>query len=140
MSTKITIFLTRAGRNMEDDDVVFVNPVGDEFKVTYTNRHEGFTHFFFLTQDGVLEYIYDLLRAARRDTDPYEYIQFNFPCFPSFIYKTAQLTDDLCDLLLRRSKQVVANWPERFVSGVLRQNIAMSVASPPGGAPNDYVA
>lgn len=132
MSTNLTIFLTRAGRNTGDDDVIMVNPVGDEFKVTYTNRVEGFTHFFFGVEKDVMNYIYDLLRGARRDTDPYEYVQFNLPCFPSFIYKTAQLTDDLCDMLMRRTQQVVANWPERLVTGVLRQHVPASM-TPPGG-------
>ena len=119
MSTTISIFLTRAGRAAGFDDVVLINPIGDDFKVTYTNRAEGFTHFYYGDENDVLEYVYDLLRGARRDNDPYEYLQFNPPCFPSFIYKVAQLTDELCVMLVRRTQKVLANWPERLITGVI---------------------
>ena len=86
MSSVISIFLTRPGRNAGSDDVVIINPIGDDFKVTYENRVERFTHFFFGSERDVLDYVYDMLRGVRRDLDPYECIQFNLPSFPSFIY------------------------------------------------------
>lgn len=117
--TDISIFLIHsvAGRR---DDVIKIRPLMDVFRVTYRSQHQNVNHFVYCNYTQTCLYIDDLIDMMSLDVEPYESIQFNFPCFPSVLYKI----DDVYDLILRRSitdrlRSTLLNWPEAIPASLL---------------------
>lgn len=95
----------------DSDDKIKIRPVMDLFHVSYTTSR--FTHFMYCTRDEALRYVVDLLYLLPADRDPYRHVQFNFPCFPSFIYQLCDLTNLTINMSIQeRLKALFDNWPE----------------------------
>ena len=67
----------------------------------------------YCTRDEALRYVVDLLYLLPADRDPYQHVQFNFPCFPSLIYQMCDLTNLTINASITdRLKALFDNWPE----------------------------
>jgi hypothetical protein len=133
--TDIGIFLIHsvAGRS---DDVIKIKPILDVFRISYRSTHQNVHHFVYCDFAQTCRYVDDLIDLLSIDTDPYESIQFNFPCFPSVMFRI----DDVYDLALRRSisdrlKSTLMNWPEAALPLFALPRSALTLATAPAPAP-----
>ena len=113
----LSIVLTRKNSSVASDDLIFIIPAGDAFKILYKNKAEAIQHFFYADAAQTLRYVGDLLVAVNRDTDPFHKIQFNIPCFPAVIYEVKELSPELGLTLLNRVSTTINNWPETVCCG-----------------------
>ena len=115
----MSIVLTRFNGSPADDDIIVITPTSTDFKIQYNSKAAGFHHLFYADETKTVQYIYDLILAVNRDVDPFQYIQFNIPCFPSVIYAITDLYSGLSTTMLNRISEVLKNWPDRVRYGSL---------------------
>jgi len=112
--TSLVITLHRVGKNSESDDVIRITPFMDEFKIEFVGRVDKLKHFHYATQEQTVQYVGDLMYLLPNDSDPYEFMQFDFPCFPSVMFKVSDLDDKTVRRTVRdRLTSTLENWPEK---------------------------
>lgn len=117
----LSIVITRSGTTAHDITVK-ISPILDDFKITYTDAKSGFTHFTYNSCAEVVRYVEDLFYLLPNDTDPFEKIQFNFPCFPEVMFDVATFNTDVVRKTVRdRLRSVLHNWPENYRVGYLQR-------------------
>ena len=115
--TSLKITLHRNG-DANSDDVIRITPFMDEFKIEFVGRVDKIKHFHYATQEQAVQYVGDLLYLLPNDADPYENMQFDFPCFPSVMFKVADLDDKTVRRTVRdRLTATLENWPEKVRYG-----------------------
>jgi len=113
----ITITLHRDGSS-NNDDVIRISPFMDEFKIEFVGRVDKIKHFHYAIQEQAIQYVDDLLHLLPSDSDPYVYMQFDFPCFPSVMFKMNDLDDKVVRRTVRdRLTSTLENWPEKMRYG-----------------------
>lgn len=119
----------------DSDDKIKIRPVMDLFHVSYTTSR--FTHFMYCTRDEALRYVVDLLYLLPADRDPYRHVQFNFPCFPSFIYQLCDLTNLTINMSIQeRLKALFDNWPEARITPTATASATATAATASATAPS----
>lgn len=119
----IFIVITRRGLEETDDIRIRIDPSGDDFKITYTDKKTKLTHFVYSTAEEVVRYVEDLFYLLPYDSDPFHKIQFEFPCFPELIFPISEFNNDIVRKTIRdRLWSVLSNWPERLRTGFLNQS------------------
>ena len=114
----LTITLHRNGKGPDSDDVIRITPFMDEFKIEFVGRVDKVKHFHYATQEQTVQYVGDLLYLLPNDSDPYEFMQFDFPCFPSVMFKVGDLDDKTVRRTVRdRLTSTLENWPEKMRYG-----------------------
>jgi len=104
-------------KNDAEDDIISVIPVVDSFKLSYIDGISNIHHFFYANEEEVVNYVEDLFYLLADDNEPFNYIQFTFPCFPAVIYKIPEFNMSHIRRTIRdRLKAVLNNWPEKFRS------------------------
>lgn len=108
--TDLSIFLIHsvAGR---PDDVIKIRPIMDRYHISFCSPHSNIYHFMYCTEDETFRYVDDLMQMLPVDREPYSSLQFNFPCFPSFLFRMAD-AQDLRYVIRERLSSVLGNWPE----------------------------
>jgi len=126
----LSIVITRRGTTAEDITVK-ISPVQDDFKITYTDMRSGFTHFTYNSCVEVVRYVEDLFYLLPNDADPFDKIQFNFPCFPEVMFDVVSFNTDVVRKTVRdRLQAVLHNWPENYRVGYLQQAPAVQPEDP----------
>lgn len=111
--SSLTITLHR-DNNASSDDVIRITPFMDEFKIEFVGRVDKIKHFHYATQEQTVQYVGDLLYLLPNDADPYVNMQFDFPCFPSVMFKVADLDDKIVrHTVIDRLNSTLDNWPEK---------------------------
>jgi len=119
---QLDIVITRRGGSESDDIRVRIVPSVNEFKLTYTDKRANFTHFVYSTAEEVVRYVEDLFYLLPNDTDPFDKIQFNFPCFPELMFPIATFDTDVVRKTVRdRLCATLHNWPENYRVGYLQR-------------------
>ena len=112
----LNIFLHRKGMGAKHDDVIYISPYMEDFKITYKSKHDKVQHFAYVTRTEMVRYVEDLFYLLSSDTDPFEYIQFCFPCFPPVMYKVPDFDNTVVRHTVRdRLHSLIHSWPERAV-------------------------
>ena len=115
---KFQIVLHRPNACASHDDVITVTPFGDEFKLEFVGKQDKLKHFVYLSDEQVVRYVEDLFYLLPNDADAFEFMQFDLPCFPSVMYKVAELDDKVIHHSIRdRLRETLANWPEKVRYG-----------------------
>lgn len=107
-----TIRILRNKVPSQDNTVTIQYLTENSFIVTFRDPDVRLSHLMTYTAVGLHTYIRSLLTLLRRDTDPFESIQFIFPGFPSVLYTMERLkSESLCDSLMDLVHLTVHSWP-----------------------------
>ena len=114
MESKLEIHFTRVNQRADCDDTIKITRFGgSEYKVEYYNKSERVRNFMYMKHDDIIPYIEDVLNFASVDSEPFEFIQFTFPCLPSFMFTVDQLNNFyLRQTINNRIRGLLGNWPE----------------------------
>jgi hypothetical protein len=122
--TDLSIFLIHSIAN-RPDDVIKIRPIMDQFRISFYSPHSNILHFMYCTEDETFRYVDDLMQMLPVDREPYSSLQFNFPCFPSVLFRMAE-AHDLRYVIRERLSSLLGNWPE---ARALVQPIALAQPS-----------
>ena len=113
---QFTIQLTRNASH-ENDDVITIAPTGmGDYRIDFRSKPEGTHHFIYHEGEDVMRYVEDLFYLLPTDAMPFTHMQFNFPCFPSVIYKMADADTNVVRHTVKdRLRSLLDNWPEKRV-------------------------
>lgn len=113
-SLSIMVRLLRSD-SAKDDDVIHINPSGDNYTVRYTDRqNDSKLKMRYLDYDGVLEYLSNFLRLVSVDELPFKSVQFSLPALPTVVVKPGNLTSQTRDLVYDSVEMVLKSWPVGF--------------------------
>lgn len=87
----MTINIQRVGGTARNDDRIRITREGGNLLVRHVDGDGKIVTTLTLTNMGLVGYITALAAMVRDDSDPFDCIQFNFPGFPSVLYKVARL-------------------------------------------------
>ena len=101
---------TNEGTNASSDKIK-IRPTMHLFHLSFTTG--PYTHFMYITRDEAMRYVMDLMYLLPLDREPYQQIQFNFPCFPTLIYNISDMTNLTINVSIQeRLRSLFDNWPE----------------------------
>lgn len=136
--TDISIFLIHSVAN-RPDDVIKIRPIMDRYRISFYSPHSNILHFMYCTEDETFRYVDDLMQMLPVDHEPYSTLQFNFPCFPSVLFRMAD-AQDLRYVIRERLSSVLGNWPEaralaqpEAVARAINQPVARAINQPFAG-------
>jgi hypothetical protein len=94
---RVTLLFTRSGRGASSDDRIHIRSIRNAhniFKVTYHTPEMSKDKHFYLTYEGVLNYVEDVIRSMRHDNDPFEHIQIYTAIHPSVFFHVSVMDED----------------------------------------------
>ena len=116
--SRLQITLHRPNAGPCCDDVITISPFMDMFKLEFVGKQDKLKHFVYLSDEQIVKYVEDLFYLLPTDADAYEFMQFDLPCFPSVMYKVAELDDKVVRHTIRdRLWSILENWPEKVRYG-----------------------
>ena len=93
------IFIVKNLDNRQEDDTITIYAVKDSsdlFRVVYhSSDYSRKQNQFYLSKNSILNYIEDLLRSLKYDSEPFEYVQISTEMHPSVLYHAMDL-EKLC--------------------------------------------
>ena len=120
-----SITLHRKDLGADQDDVITVTPFMEDFKLSYNSKFEKVNHFMYVTPTELVRYVEDLFYLLPTDADPFEFIQFSFPCFPSVMYKVSGFDDKVVSHTVRdRIHSLIHSWPEKVSTKASKRSTA----------------
>jgi hypothetical protein len=108
----VSIRLMNAGNETEEnkDDRITIRYTDGNMLVTYKGYDSGRDHPLRLTHYGLPGYLRTLLTMLRSDGLPYKQAQFDFPGFPSVVYRISSLRGPLRHALLDAARATQDSW------------------------------
>lgn len=95
--SKVTLYLQREGYGVSHDDIIQIFDHDNDFqmyKIVYKTPETKKHAVFFMTRNNTMNYVIDLLKALKYDTDPFTYIQVSTRIHPSIQFQIPDLHDN----------------------------------------------
>ena len=91
--TTITFQMIRDTKDNTKDDTITIKQTDqdDIISLCYKDRLSSSQHEVYMNKDCVSDYCLSLFHILSYDTDPFKYVQVNFPAFPSVLLEPKAL-------------------------------------------------
>lgn len=116
MSSPALIFYVQRSESTHDDVIKIrrTNIDANRYVVTYETEDEPQvgTRTMYMSENGVVEYVRNLVNALSIDASPFEYLQMTPPAFPAIQYRVNSLNDrGVIENIIATTQQTLENWP-----------------------------
>ena len=94
---RATLLFTRKGRGPASDDRIQIRSLRNSyniFKVTYHTPELRMDRSFYTSFEGAMNYVEDVLRSMRHDSDPFEHVQIYTAVHPSTLFHVSSLDEE----------------------------------------------
>ena len=108
----------RDGEVPTQDDIVTISPKGPNFAVTSKIVNDSSSNKrnwcqSILSKHGTIRFVDDMMRLACLDSLPFQNVQMDIPCSPSFCFDVADgRLLDAREIMLRLLETCLSSWPE----------------------------
>lgn len=121
---KVTLFLQRKAGNESNDDSIRIyedDSYIEMYKVVYSTCEVRRDAQFYMTRGNVVNYVSDLLKSLKYDSEPFEFVQITTAIQPSILFHLSDLDNSDVRHLIEDSVSTSMKVPVELVKRKLSQ-------------------